>query len=75
MGDNVLKSQKPPENVDAQIGNLSLTKFSRLASKEPITPKWLETSIEKKRSMVPLSMPIDDLVNKCLGRASKGQES
>ena len=42
-----------------------------MTRKEPPTPKWLETSIEKKRSLVPLSMPIDDLVSKCLGKSSK----
>ena len=71
MVDNVLEPQKSPENTDNQEGNLALTNFSPSASKEPVTPKWLETYVERKRSMVPLSMPIDNLVSKCLGRASK----
>ena len=48
-----------------------MTKFSPSIDKETATPKWLENSIEKKRSIVPLSMPIDDLVSTCLGKTSK----
>ena len=48
-----------------------MTKFSPSVDKEPATPKWLENSIEKKRSIVPLSMPIDDPVRKFLGKTSK----
>ena len=68
MVDNIPKPQKSPVSTDSQEGNLTLTKFSPSANKEPITPKWLETSIGRKWSMVPLSMLINDLVSKCLGR-------
>ena len=71
MANNVQEPQKSLVGTDSQEGNLALAKFSLAANKEPITPKWLETSVERKWSMVPLSMPIDDLVSKCLGRTSE----
>lgn len=43
--------------------------------KDPTTPKWLETSIEKKRSMVPLLMLIDDLVSICLEKSLKDKKA
>ena len=57
--------------VDNQQGNLVLVKCSFIVEKEQATPKWLETSMEKKRSIFPISMPIDDLVSKCLGKTPK----
>lgn len=71
MADNTLDPQKSPENTGSQCNALALAKISPMAGKEPTTPKWLETSIEKKRTLVPISMPIDDLVSKCLGKPSK----
>lgn len=71
MVDSMLEPQKSPINTESPEGSLTMTKISPSVDKEPITPKWLETSIEKKWSIVPLSMPIDDLVSKFLGRTSK----
>ena len=71
MAGSVPKLSKSPVSTESQVGSLALTKFSPPADKGLVTPKWLETSIERKWSMVPLSMPIDDLVSKCLGRTSK----
>ena len=71
MVDNVLELPKSPVSIKSQEGSLSLTKFSPAVDKGSVTPKWLETFVERKWSMVPLSMPIDYLVSKCLGRTSK----
>ena len=54
---------------------MTIANFSPTTNKEPTTPKWLEKSVERKWSLVPLSMPIDDLVSKCLGRASKAKKA
>lgn len=71
MVDNVPEPQKSPINTYSQEGNLTLARFSHATDKEPTTPKCLETSTEMKWSMVPLSMPIDDLVSRCLGKTHK----
>lgn len=34
-------------------------------------PRWLEAAIGKKRSVVPITIPLEDMVNKCLGKALK----
>ena len=62
MVDNVPKTLKSPVSTESQEGSFALTKFSPIADKGLVTPKWLETSIKRKWSMVPLSMPIDDLL-------------
>ena len=71
MADSAPELQKFPTSTKSPEGGLAMTKFSPSINKELATPKWLENSIEKKRSIVPLSMPIDDLVRKCLGKTSK----
>ena len=48
-----------------------MVKCSSTIAKDQATPKFLETSMEKKRSIVPISMLIDDLVSKCLGKMPK----
>ena len=48
MAENILEPQKSPISTDSHEGNLTLTKFSPSAEKEPVTPKLMETSIEKK---------------------------
>ena len=53
------------------MDSLNLTSSFTIPEKTPITPKWLEMSIAKKRSITPLYLPIDDLVSKCLGMSSK----
>ncbi len=71
MVDNTPDPQKPPKNTGPQSNALVLANISPMIGKEPTTPKWLETFVEKKRSLVPISMPIGVLVNKCLGKPSK----
>ena len=71
MADNLPEPQSLSATADNQQGNLILVKCSSTAEKEQATPKWLETYMEKKRSIVPISMPIDDLVSKCLGKTPK----
>lgn len=71
MVDSVPSPQNWLVNTEGQESCLSLAKFSPATGKEQVTPKWLENFVEKKRSMVPLSMLIDDLVNKCLGKSPK----
>lgn len=40
--------------------------------KEPaIAPRWLEAAIGKKRSVVSVTIPIEDMVSRCLGKTSK----
>lgn len=56
---------------DTQNLLVTLVKSSHVTEKDQGTPKWLETSIERKRSIVPISMPIDDLVSKCLSKTPK----
>ena len=53
------------------MSTLALIDNNAMLGKEPLMPKWLETSIEKKRSVIRLSMPMEDLVRKCLGRSSR----
>lgn len=36
-----------------------------------VAPKWLSDSITKKRNVVPISMLMEDVMSKCLGRATK----
>lgn len=36
-------------------------------------PKWLSTLLTKKRNLIPISIPMEDMVNKCLGRTSKSK--
>lgn len=41
-------------------------------SKENLsTPRWLGASIGKKRNVVPIIIPMEDMVRKCLGKVSK----
>lgn len=35
------------------------------------TPRWLEAAIGKKWSVVPITIPMENMVSKCLGKASK----
>lgn len=50
----------------------SLDAQTTLPPKEPtITPRWLEVTIGKKRSVVLVTIPIEDMVSKCLGKTSK----
>ena len=79
-----LKTMEDPPMVDSlpepqsllvtaknQKSNLTLVKYFPTIKKDHATTKWLETSMEKKRSIVPISMSIDDLVSKCLGKVPK----
>lgn len=34
-------------------------------------PNWFELFLRKKRSLVPATLPVEDLVRKCLGKTSK----
>lgn len=38
-----------------------------------IVPKWLSASLTKKMSVIPISIPMEDMIIKCLGRASKSK--
>lgn len=69
--DKTSNPHKSLENTSVQFDALALAKVSPMAGEEPTIPKWLETSVEKKRSLVPLSMPIVDLVSKFQGKPSK----
>lgn len=48
------------------MDSLSLTKTFTTPIKSPIAPKWLETSVVKNQSLVPLSLAINDLESKYL---------
>lgn len=39
----------------------------------PTAPKWPSTSLTKKRNAIPISIPIEDMASKCLGRTSKSK--
>ena len=34
-------------------------------------PNWFELSVSKKRSLVPVTLPVGDMVSKCLGKTPK----
>ncbi len=37
----------------------------------PSIPHWFELSVNKKRSIIPATLPIGDMVSKCLGKTPK----
>ena len=71
MVDNTPNAQNLPATTGSLEYSLALVKSSYATGKDQSTPKWLETSIEKKRSIVPISMRINDLVSRCLGKTPK----
>lgn len=34
-------------------------------------PRWLDATIGEKRSVVPITIPMEDMVSRCLRKASK----
>lgn len=46
---------------------------SPLPKETSTTPKWLSGSLTKKRNVIPISIPMEDMVSKCLGRTSKSK--
>ena len=48
MADTILEPQKSTISTEGHEGNLTMTKLSPLFDEEPITLKWLDTSIENQ---------------------------
>lgn len=46
--------QKVAEGGNTSMDTLALINTSPIAGKEPVRPKWMETSFERKISTVPL---------------------
>lgn len=53
------------------IVNSHSTQTTPSSKEPPRTPQWLEASIRKKCSVVPIIIPMKYMVSKCLGKVSK----
>lgn len=67
---------KEPEDELNPMRNLTIVNSPSTqttpSSKEPSSaPPWLEAFIGKKCSVVPITIPMEDMVSKCLGKVSK----
>lgn len=73
----IIVTKKPLEDVTDPtntmvVMNVTHDQFPKDKSATTSAPQWLETSFNnKKRNVVPASLPIEDMVRKCLGRSPR----
>lgn len=62
-----------PEDSKNTMVIVTSVQQSPLPKEISTTPKWLSASLTKKRNIIPISIPMEDMIRKYLGRTPKSK--
>lgn len=72
------KEKEQPEENPNEATTLAIMDSSEYqtppAKESPNVSRWLGASISKKQNIVPISVPMEDMVSKCLGKTHKSKK-